>query len=96
MTQGPRVCLEMQPLNERFRIDITSNYISVQATLFTKEEIIKLQQCLKRCEITYCDPRLTKLKPSVFHYSGNAYYVIGSYAPLMGWKVEEANIMEMG
>lgn len=38
-------------------------------------------------ELTGFDPRLAKLD-SAFHYSGNAYYILGTLAEQKGWRVE--------
>lgn len=40
-------------------------------------------------ELTGYDPRLGEIDPHVFHYGGNAYYIMGRYAKEKGWKVEE-------
>ena len=33
------------------------------------------------------DLKLHELDPSVFHYGGNAYYILGQYAYKKGWRV---------
>lgn len=39
-------------------------------------------------ELTGYDPRLTEINREVFHYGGNAYYIITTYAKQKGWRVE--------
>lgn len=40
-------------------------------------------------ELTGYDPKLAELMPHVFHYGGNAYYILGTLCKERGWKVEE-------
>ena len=39
-------------------------------------------------ELTGYDPRLAEIDPKIFHYGGNAYYIIGTYCDNMGWSAE--------
>ena len=38
-------------------------------------------------ELTGFDLKLHELDPHVFHYGGNAYYILGQYAREKGWRV---------
>lgn len=39
-------------------------------------------------ELTGFDIRLNELDSLIFHYGGNAYYILGRYAFERGWRVE--------
>ena len=40
-------------------------------------------------ELTGYDLRLNKMYPDIFHYGGNAYYILAHFIKKMGWTVEE-------
>lgn len=39
-------------------------------------------------ELTGYDPRLVDIDPKIFHYGGNAYYIVGEYCRNKGWRSE--------
>lgn len=45
--------------------------------------------CEYNSELTGFDYRLSELDPEVFHYGGNAYYILGRYAREKGYTVTE-------